>query len=638
MDPRIGTWCGKYQLETRLGSGAFGVVYQAQHPQLGQPRAIKILNVNGIDPDNADRLLREAKLAASLHHANVVQIYDVDVHEGAPYVVMELLEGQSLRQVIGAAPNGLPFSRAAHLLDQLAAALDYAHQRGVVHRDVKPDNAFVGPEEQLKVVDFGLGRARDEGGNSSYGPVGTILYAAPELLTLWDKEDHFKLGVSADGYALGIVAYELLTGRVPFRGSIESILNAHAHLSPPSPRRLRPDLPPEAERVLMRQLAKAPAQRYPSAEAFVAALRSALGAAKLRPPTRVSWQALGVVGAALLLIWILSGMPLCIGCGSDTPTPESTVDATAAPEPSATPALPITRPIATFPVFAQSTPTAASAGTQDCIRVSEAPVRTDTNGRVTQSLTVTNGCVSALNVLVNATESNRQTGLAVDAPTFQIQDLKPDAHYTVTFPLAAGESLASWPTTWFDPLHSGLTDSVCWDVTVDGQARCLKIDPWLGDTLYALNQSATGRALIASAARAGLRIQQGAPIGNAMGEYDALTRSIVLDTGLTAAKNGAEATSSWERAAILAHELQRALGGSSSSAGLQCATAQASAFDAEGKVWRDFWPKGPPPNLDALHTQLNQVATSFDGGSPSNLAQFVASLRFKYGDECASSP
>ena len=267
MDQAVGRELGPYRLEAVIDTGGMGAVYRAIHPVLQQARAIKILSPRlAADPTFLERFQREAKTAAGLRHPNIVLIYDVAQQDDLHYIVMDFVEGSSLRSLI-ATGHPLPLERAVGLLRQLASALDYAHSQGVVHRDIKPNNVIVGPNDHLTLVDFGIARAAQETHLTRTGTViGTPEYMAPEILA------GRASGPSVDHYSLGVVAYELLTGRLPFTGTGVDVTRAHLHSPPPPPRSIRPDLPEAAEQALLRQLAKNPAERYPTATEFVAAM------------------------------------------------------------------------------------------------------------------------------------------------------------------------------------------------------------------------------------------------------------------------------------------------------------------------------------------------------------------------------
>jgi serine/threonine-protein kinase len=265
---------GAYELTRKLGQGGMGAVYVGVHRTLQTPRAIKVLLPHEVDEGVVERFVREGQISASLRHPNIVEIYDVGEEDESHFLVMELVEGDSLLHLLRRT-GALPLERAVHLLRQTADALDYAHARGVVHRDVKPSNIIVGSDDAVTLIDFGIARALDESRLTRVGVVvGTFEYMAPEVVT----EGGGSPG--ADRYALGIVAYQMLTGRVPFTGeSAHSIMYRQVHDPPPPPTEYRPDLPPAAEEALLRQLAKSPDDRFPSAQAFV----DALGAPLARP-------------------------------------------------------------------------------------------------------------------------------------------------------------------------------------------------------------------------------------------------------------------------------------------------------------------------------------------------------------------
>src|SRR4051812_32926189 len=265
---------GPYELTKKLGQGGMGAVYLGIHRTLQAPRAVKVLLPSEVDEGVVERFHREGQISASLRHPNIVQIFDVDEQDDIHFLVMELVDGASLLQVLRSG-GALPLDRAGTLLRQVADALDYAHARGVVHRDIKPSNIIVTPEDRVMLIDFGIARALDESRLTRVGVVvGTFEYMAPEVVT----EGGGSPG--ADRYALGIVAYQMITGRVPFTGeSAHSIMYRQVHEPPPPPSRFRGDLPDGVEEALLRQLSKSPDDRYASSQAFIDAL-----AAIERPP------------------------------------------------------------------------------------------------------------------------------------------------------------------------------------------------------------------------------------------------------------------------------------------------------------------------------------------------------------------
>jgi serine/threonine protein kinase len=279
MDRLGGLVLGHYELETVLGRGGMGVVYVGVHRGLRQRRAVKVLPPQlALDDFFLTRFQHEARIASELRHPNIVTIYDVGEDQGYHYIAMELVDGLPLDKLI-ARESPLSFERAIHILASLADALDYAHARGVVHRDLKAANIFVGPSGHVTLLDFGVARVIEGTRLTHTGMlIGTPEYIAPEALAGGESTP------SADLYALGVLAYEALTGRVPFQHKEPMrTLYCQAHEPPPPPRALRPDLTDRAERVLLRQLAKEPNDRFESAGAFVMALAGALHVAVASP-------------------------------------------------------------------------------------------------------------------------------------------------------------------------------------------------------------------------------------------------------------------------------------------------------------------------------------------------------------------
>ena len=249
-----------------------GAVYAVEDEVLDRRVAIKVLASHlAEDPDSRERFVREARAAARLSgHPNVIQVYDVGVHEGTPYMVMELLDGGALSQRLR---DGRPsLEQAVGWLRETAAALDFGHDQGIVHRDVKPSNLLLDDEEVVHVADFGIARiATDETLTGSGQILGTAAYLSPEQV----------LGRSAtaasDNYALAVVAFELLTGSRPFRGgALAAQARQHVETEPPAATSVRADLPKALDPVLLRGLAKDPGERWPTAGAFVGALADGL--------------------------------------------------------------------------------------------------------------------------------------------------------------------------------------------------------------------------------------------------------------------------------------------------------------------------------------------------------------------------
>jgi serine/threonine protein kinase len=271
----------RYEILSKLGSGGMGHVYKARRIRLGDEVAIKVmLTAAGAPADLPERFLRESRACAQLRHPNIVSILDFGVDaEKQPYMVMELLSGPSLAEEIDLdAP--MPAPRVASVMTPVAAALDLAHDRGIIHRDMKPANIvshrFESGERVYKVIDFGLVAVRaasDETRLTSPNLfLGTMAYAAPEQIRGDD------LTPVADVYALGVIAYEMLTGARPFEAASRlTLINKILSERPPSPTVRRPAVSAAVDAAIMRALAKDAAERWPSAAAFAQALIAAAG-------------------------------------------------------------------------------------------------------------------------------------------------------------------------------------------------------------------------------------------------------------------------------------------------------------------------------------------------------------------------
>jgi eukaryotic-like serine/threonine-protein kinase len=252
---------GRYRIIRKLGSGGMANVYLAEDQELGRRVAIKILNERHANDDQfVERFRREAKNAAGLSHPNIVSIYDRGEAEGTYYIAMEYLDGRSLKELIvarGPAPIHVAIDYARKILD----ALRFAHRNGIVHRDIKPHNVIVDAEGRVKVTDFGIARA----GTSQMTEVGSIIGTAQYLSP--EQAKGAPVDQTSDLYSVGIVLYELLTGKVPFTGdSPVEIAMKHISAPPEPPSSLRPDVPEDLDLIVLRALGKTPEDRYPSAE------------------------------------------------------------------------------------------------------------------------------------------------------------------------------------------------------------------------------------------------------------------------------------------------------------------------------------------------------------------------------------
>ncbi len=258
----------RYQIERQIGAGGMARVWLADDRLLGRKVAVKILSDRyASDPDFVERFRREASAAASLSHPNIVAVFDRGEAEGSYYIVMEYLPGPDLKEIIKDHGRLAP----RHAVDaalQILAALGAAHKRDVIHRDVKPQNVIVAEDGHLKVTDFGIARAGDDAGMTEVGSViGTAQYLSPEQARGDD------VTTASDCYSVGIVLYEMLTGRVPFDGDKPVAVAMRQVNEPPiAPRLLNPDVPPGLDAIVVKALEKRPGSRYRTAEEFSAAL------------------------------------------------------------------------------------------------------------------------------------------------------------------------------------------------------------------------------------------------------------------------------------------------------------------------------------------------------------------------------
>jgi beta-lactam-binding protein with PASTA domain/predicted Ser/Thr protein kinase len=275
-DTLIGTlFDGRYQVVRKLGAGGMANVYLAEDQELGRRVAIKILNErHANDEQFVERFRREAKNAAALSHPNIVSIYDRGEAEGTYYIAMEYLDGRSLKELI-VSRGPAPLNVAIEYVRQILSALRFAHRHGIVHRDIKPHNVLVDADGRVKVTDFGIARAGASQMTEAGSIVGTAQYLSPEQARGTGVDQR------SDLYSLGIVLYELVTGKLPFNGDTPvEIAMKHLSQMPELPSTIRPELPRELDLVVTRALAKDPDERYQSAEEMDADLeRLARGAA-----------------------------------------------------------------------------------------------------------------------------------------------------------------------------------------------------------------------------------------------------------------------------------------------------------------------------------------------------------------------
>lgn len=266
------TTLGQYTLHEELGRGGFATVYRATHGPLAISVALKVLSAALSGDENAcKRFTQEAQTASALDHPNIVRILDLDDDQSQVFIAMEYIPGGDLKKR-AALPGGLPHKELLRILAQVADALDYAHSRGVLHRDIKPGNILLDLDGSAHLCDFGLVRVAETPHLTQLGSVvGTAAYISPE------QAEGKALDGRADQYSLAVVAYELLVGELPFKGETSTAI-ALLHLThqPPDPCSLNPQLPAEIGVALLKGLSKEPAQRCATCRDFVRGLETAL--------------------------------------------------------------------------------------------------------------------------------------------------------------------------------------------------------------------------------------------------------------------------------------------------------------------------------------------------------------------------
>jgi serine/threonine-protein kinase len=260
---------GRYKVLARLGSGGMADVFLAEDQQLGRKVALKLLHGRfAADPDFVERFRREAQAAAGLQHPHVVSVYDRGSWDDTYYIAMEYLPGRSLKQLIREEAPIEPV-RAIDITLQILKAARFAHRRGIIHRDLKPHNVIVDDADQAKVTDFGIARAGASDMTETGSIMGTAQYLSPE------QAQGRAVAAGSDLYSIGVVLYEMLTGRVPFEADAAvTIALKHVSEAPTPPRQINPAVPPELEQVVLWVLNKDPGDRPADADQLIAALES----------------------------------------------------------------------------------------------------------------------------------------------------------------------------------------------------------------------------------------------------------------------------------------------------------------------------------------------------------------------------
>jgi serine/threonine-protein kinase len=277
------TWSGarvadRYDVLSLIGRGGMGVVMKAHDMRLGRTVALKVLRpIMRVQRAMREQLDAEARAMARVRHPSVVTLYDVGTWEGAPYLVMEYVEGETLDERIAAAPSGLPLGEVMELAFAIGGGLGALHDADVIHGDLKPGNVLLGADGRVAITDMGLALLLDGPDTTQKRLWCTPHYAAPELAA--GRALARELRPRADVYSFGMTVYEMLTGRLPFEGPSEIVLARQMCDEPPPPSVLRSDLPTEVDRVVLRALRKGPEERTATPALLASELRRALSAA-----------------------------------------------------------------------------------------------------------------------------------------------------------------------------------------------------------------------------------------------------------------------------------------------------------------------------------------------------------------------
>jgi serine/threonine protein kinase len=319
---------GRYQIVSELGRGAMGIVYQALDPTIGRPVAIKTIRLAEEDPEQRtklrDRLFREARSAGILSHPGVVTIYDMEAAGELAYIAMEFVNGPTLESVL-ARKDPLAPQNVLRILCQAASALDYAHGKGIIHRDIKPGNIMLNEAGNVKITDFGIAKLTTTEQYTMTGAIlGTPSYMSPEQI------QGLSLDGRSDQFSLAVVAYEMLTGERPFSGEhLTTVVYKIVAEQPVSAQRINPTLGAKIEAAVTRGLSKKPEERYACCTAFVDALEQACNASP-------GWKNLSR-GGSLALPTVMETRPMDAAPEANPAAPASTEPPVKAPPPAPQP-------------------------------------------------------------------------------------------------------------------------------------------------------------------------------------------------------------------------------------------------------------------------------------------------------------
>ena len=306
---------GKYEIQGELGSGGMGIVYKGWDPAISREVAIKGVNKGSLQEGERETVLsrfrKEAQAVGRLVHPRIVQIYDFIEDEHAAYIIMELVHGKTLSHHL-ASKESFGLREIAQIITQTLDGIGYAHSQGVIHRDMKSANILINYDGRIKINDFGIAHVESSEITKVGELIGTPSYMSPEQFT------GDKIEATSDLYSIGVIAYELLTGKRPFAGSVAAVMQQVVNTTPEKPSSVNPKLSPEIDQVLGKALAKNPADRYQTAQEFADAFRVAINSLLDRTEPQ---PAVGMPDASRLLN-AARGLKLGLGSGSGASTPE----------------------------------------------------------------------------------------------------------------------------------------------------------------------------------------------------------------------------------------------------------------------------------------------------------------------------
>jgi serine/threonine protein kinase len=269
MSFTMGTIVGPYQIQKQLGQGGMATVYKAYHPALDRYVAIKVMDASlSKEQGFIERFRREARVVARLDNSHIVPVYDFDEQDGQPYIVLKFIDGQNLVDRMRASP--ISRSEILKIISAVGNGLQYAHNRGVLHRDVKPSNVLMASDGKVYLTDFGLARILE----STSSLTGDMIVGTPHYMSPEQAMNAEKLDEGTDIYSFGIMIYEMVIGCLPFDGDTTfSVIEDHIHKAPPLPTSIKPDLPVEVERVILKTLEKQRSDRYAKVSDLVNAFK-----------------------------------------------------------------------------------------------------------------------------------------------------------------------------------------------------------------------------------------------------------------------------------------------------------------------------------------------------------------------------